>query len=85
MALESKQTHEKLLRTFLKRQAIKAALGDRRSKESTNMQIYKRILGDDGKHNNVLLDFTVRRQFPVFPLCEEMRWMKCTLYPHCLL
>ncbi|XP_053532353.1 DNA excision repair protein ERCC-5 [Ictalurus punctatus] len=29
MALESKQTREKLLRTFLKRQAIKAALGDR--------------------------------------------------------
>ncbi|KAM9454231.1 DNA excision repair protein ERCC-5 homolog [Clarias gariepinus] len=29
MALESKQTHEKLLKTFLKRQAIKAALGDR--------------------------------------------------------
>ncbi|MCJ8747814.1 hypothetical protein PDJAM_G00157870 [Pangasius djambal] len=29
MALESKQTHEKLLRTFLKRQAIRAALGDR--------------------------------------------------------
>ncbi|KAK3530169.1 hypothetical protein QTP86_017736, partial [Hemibagrus guttatus] len=33
MALESKQTHEKLLRTFLKRQAIKAALGGR-SKET---------------------------------------------------
>uniref|UniRef100_A0AAR2LU26 XPG N-terminal domain-containing protein n=1 Tax=Pygocentrus nattereri TaxID=42514 RepID=A0AAR2LU26_PYGNA len=30
MARESKQTNEKLLRTFLKRQAIKAALGDRR-------------------------------------------------------
>ncbi|KAL6481444.1 hypothetical protein MHYP_G00095240 [Metynnis hypsauchen] len=29
MAHESKQTNEKLLRTFLKRQAIKAALGDR--------------------------------------------------------
>ncbi|XP_058236320.1 DNA excision repair protein ERCC-5 isoform X1 [Hemibagrus wyckioides] len=33
MALESRQTHEKLLRTFLKRQAIKTALGDR-SKET---------------------------------------------------
>lgn len=42
MALESKQTHEKLLRTFLKRQAIKAALGDRRSKQSTNVQMYCR-------------------------------------------
>lgn len=39
MALESKQTREKLLRTFLKRQAIKAALGDRRSKQSTNVQM----------------------------------------------
>lgn len=32
MTRESKQTNEKLLRTFLKRQAIKAALGDSRYK-----------------------------------------------------
>lgn len=30
LSRESKQTNEKLLKTFLKRQAIKAALGDRR-------------------------------------------------------
>lgn len=30
MSRESKQTNEKLLRTFLKRQALKAALGDQR-------------------------------------------------------
>lgn len=32
MTRESKQTNEKLLRTFMKRQAIKAALGDSRYK-----------------------------------------------------
>lgn len=30
MSRESKQTNEKLLKTFLKRQALKAALGDER-------------------------------------------------------
>lgn len=49
MALESKQTHEKLLSTFLKRQAIKAALGDRRSEQSTNVQTYLRWLWGGGK------------------------------------
>lgn len=31
LSRESKETNEKLLKTFLKRQAVKAALGDHRS------------------------------------------------------
>lgn len=36
MSRESKQTNEKLLKTFLKRQALKAALGDQKYKKSLN-------------------------------------------------
>lgn len=36
MSRESKQTNEKLLKTFLKRQALKAALGDQRYVKSLN-------------------------------------------------
>lgn len=36
MSRESKQTNEKLLQTFLKRQALKAALGDQRYAKSLN-------------------------------------------------
>ncbi|KAI5629572.1 DNA repair protein complementing XP-G cells, partial [Silurus asotus] len=42
MVLESKQTHEKLLRTFLKRQAIKTALGDRSKETIPNISSVRR-------------------------------------------
>lgn len=38
MSRESKQTNEKLLKTFLKRQALKAALGDQRYVKSLNKE-----------------------------------------------
>ncbi|KAI4894631.1 hypothetical protein NFI96_011391, partial [Prochilodus magdalenae] len=47
MALESKQTNEKLLRTFLKRQAIKAALGDRSQETVPSISSVRRDEEDD--------------------------------------
>ncbi|XP_017557369.1 DNA repair protein complementing XP-G cells [Pygocentrus nattereri] len=47
MARESKQTNEKLLRTFLKRQAIKAALGDRSQETVPSISSVQRDAEDD--------------------------------------
>ncbi|XP_036413023.1 DNA repair protein complementing XP-G cells homolog [Colossoma macropomum] len=47
MAHESKQTNEKLLRTFLKRQAIKAALGDRSQETVPSISSVQRDAEDD--------------------------------------
>ncbi|KAK1802951.1 hypothetical protein P4O66_021481, partial [Electrophorus voltai] len=47
MARESKQTNEKLLRTFLKRQAIKAALGDRSQETIPSISSVRRDEEDD--------------------------------------
>ncbi|XP_066518116.1 DNA excision repair protein ERCC-5 [Hoplias malabaricus] len=47
MARESKQTNEKLLRTFLKRQAIKAALGDRSQEKISSISAVRRDEEDD--------------------------------------
>uniref|UniRef100_A0A3P8ZE81 Excision repair cross-complementation group 5 n=1 Tax=Esox lucius TaxID=8010 RepID=A0A3P8ZE81_ESOLU len=45
--LESKQTNEKLLKTFLKRQAIKAALGDRSQESLPSLSSVRREEVDD--------------------------------------
>ncbi|XP_072322008.1 DNA excision repair protein ERCC-5 homolog isoform X2 [Eucyclogobius newberryi] len=47
LSLESKQTNEKLLRTFLKRQALKAALGDRSQEPLPSLSSVKRDEVDD--------------------------------------
>ncbi|XP_076839487.1 DNA excision repair protein ERCC-5 [Brachyhypopomus gauderio] len=47
IARESKQTNEKLLRTFLKRQAIKAALGDRSQETIPSLSSVRRDEKDD--------------------------------------
>ncbi|XP_035485175.1 DNA excision repair protein ERCC-5 [Scophthalmus maximus] len=47
LSRESKQTNEKLLRTFLKRQAIKAALGDRSHDPLPSLSSVKRNEVDD--------------------------------------
>uniref|UniRef100_A0A8C2KED1 Excision repair cross-complementation group 5 n=1 Tax=Cyprinus carpio TaxID=7962 RepID=A0A8C2KED1_CYPCA len=47
MSRESKQTNEKLLRTFLKRQAIKAALGDQSQEAIPSLSSVRRDEQDD--------------------------------------
>ncbi|XP_055020328.1 DNA excision repair protein ERCC-5 homolog, partial [Boleophthalmus pectinirostris] len=47
LSLESKQTNEKLLRTFLKRQALKAALGDRSQEPLPSLSSVRRDEVDD--------------------------------------
>ncbi|KAK2908456.1 hypothetical protein Q8A67_004293 [Cirrhinus molitorella] len=47
MSRESKQTNEKLLRTFLKRQAIKAALGDKSQEAIPSLSSVRRDEQDD--------------------------------------
>ncbi|CAL9701520.1 unnamed protein product [Knipowitschia caucasica] len=47
LSLESKQTNEKLLRTFLKRQALKAALGDRSQEPLPSLSNVRRDEVDD--------------------------------------
>ncbi|XP_055088541.1 DNA excision repair protein ERCC-5 [Periophthalmus magnuspinnatus] len=47
LSLESKQTNEKLLRTFLKRQALKAALGDKSQEPFPSLSSVRRHEVDD--------------------------------------
>ncbi|KAF7211689.1 DNA excision repair protein ERCC-5 homolog isoform X1 [Nothobranchius furzeri] len=56
---ESKQTNEKLLKTFLKRQALKAALGDKSKDQLSSLSSVRRVEVDD------------MYVLPALPLVEE--------------
>lgn len=63
MSRESKQTNEKLLKTFLKRQALKAALGDQRYVKSLNKEKLIIELSELSVFSG-----TVKNLFPASPL-----------------
>lgn len=64
---ESKQTSEKLLKTFLKRQALKAALGDQRYVKSLN-SCEEMLILELLSELSLFLSGTVKNLFPAFPL-----------------